>query len=90
MGVKGLRGNTGGKFYWLLSKKEKTGSMDKKKTKQNKTKHKKLCLSNPQHADNWEQNYCIHTKANEHPAYSQITKNNLPLFIALWWGVSGF
>ena len=38
MGVKGLRGNTGGKFYWLLSKKEKTGSMDKKK---NKTKQKK-------------------------------------------------
>ena len=68
MGVKGLRGNTGGKFYWLLSKKENTGSMDKKKTKQNKTKHKKLCLSNPQHADNWEQNYSIHTKANEHPA----------------------
>ena len=38
MGVKGLRGNTGGKFYWLLSKKENTGSVDKKKkTKQNKT-----------------------------------------------------
>ena len=37
MGVKGLRGNTGGKFYWLLSKKENTGSMDKNKTKQNKT-----------------------------------------------------
>ena len=36
MGVKGLRGNTGGKFYWLLSKKENTGSVDKKK--QNKTK----------------------------------------------------
>ena len=52
MGVKGLRGNTGGKFYWLLSKKENTGSVDKKKKKQNKTKHKKLCLSNPQHADN--------------------------------------
>ena len=37
MGVKGLRGNTDGKFYWLLSKKENTGSMDKNKTKQNKT-----------------------------------------------------